>query len=327
MRLMQGHSWGLNPHIHKIIYQTVAEKIVTYAAAVWAQPMQSRKVRHLSSIQRQFMLNITRAYRTTATSALNILAGLVPLHISAEREAVLQQVKQLRQPATLYEETYWPRDYEIPANPLEFHPAQQSVGVRINLKGRPEDMNRYNTRIFTDGSKMDDNVGCAYVMFQGQEQVAQWKGHLNKNNSVFQGEALAIQKAVQHIAYHNIRNAAIVSDSMSALQAIQNPAHTSTIIKEIQYHLRQTEHLHVRLAWTKAHAGNTCNEAADLPRERRSPQHKKQEELEIPWPHSTLKRHLHLQALAKVAGRMGHCTNRQAYTLPSNVRKPCPAMF
>ncbi|XP_035218151.1 LOW QUALITY PROTEIN: coiled-coil domain-containing protein CG32809-like [Stegodyphus dumicola] len=42
MRLMQGHSWGLNPHIHKIIYQTVAEKIVTYAAAVWAQPMQSQ---------------------------------------------------------------------------------------------------------------------------------------------------------------------------------------------------------------------------------------------------------------------------------------------
>ncbi|KFM75857.1 hypothetical protein X975_25663, partial [Stegodyphus mimosarum] len=159
-------------------------------------------------------------------------------------------------------------------------------------------MNRHTTRIFTDGSKMDDNVGCAYVMFQGQEQVAQWKGHLNKNNSVFQGEALAIQKAVQHIAYHNIRNAAIVSDSMSALQAIQNPAHTSTIIKEIQYHLRQTEHLHVRLAWTKAHAGNTGNEAADL-LAKDAALNKEAEELEIPWPHSTLKRHLHLQALAK----------------------------
>ncbi|KFM60044.1 hypothetical protein X975_01371, partial [Stegodyphus mimosarum] len=117
--------------------------------------------------------NPDSAYRTTATSALNILAGLVPLHIIAEREAVLQQVKQLRQPATLYEDTYWPRDYEIPANPLEYHPAQQRVGVRINLKGRPDDMNRHNTRIFTDQkSKMDENVGCAYVMFQGQEQVA-----------------------------------------------------------------------------------------------------------------------------------------------------------
>ncbi|XP_035230589.1 uncharacterized protein LOC118202514 [Stegodyphus dumicola] len=67
--------------------QNSGRKIVTYAAAVWAQPMRGRKVRHLSTIQRPFALSITRAYITTSTDAINALAGLLPLHIRVEKEA------------------------------------------------------------------------------------------------------------------------------------------------------------------------------------------------------------------------------------------------
>ncbi|XP_035222496.1 uncharacterized protein LOC118195315 [Stegodyphus dumicola] len=166
------------------------------------------------------------------------------------------------------------------------------------MDGQPEDIQMFNTLIFTDGSKMDHNVGCAFVTFQGQEQVTQWKGHLHGNNSVFQGEAVAIQKAVQYIASNNIKKAVIVSDSMSALRTLQNPAHSSSIVQEIQSLLRQFKYLEARLTWTKAHAGNMGNEAADL-FAKDAALNKEAEDLALPWPHSTLKRMLHLQALSK----------------------------
>ncbi|XP_035232055.1 uncharacterized protein LOC118203864 [Stegodyphus dumicola] len=315
LRHMQGYRWGLNPHIHKILYQTVTEKMVTYGAAVWAQPLQGRKFWHLLSIQRQFALNITRAFRTTATNSLNDLAGLVPLHISTEREAVLQQIKQLNVPASFEDTTYWPSDYEVPAVILDKHPAEQWIGINVSIKEQslethrhntyaytdgskmdrqPEDIQMFDTLIFTDGSKMDHNVGCAFVTFQGQEQVTQWKGHLHGNNSVFQGEAVAIQKVVQYIVSNNIKKAVIVSDSMSALRALQNLAHSSSIVQEIQSLLRQFKHLEARLTWTKVHAGNMGNEAADL-LAKDAALNKEAEELALPWPHSTLKRMLHLQ--------------------------------
>ncbi|XP_035232587.1 uncharacterized protein LOC118204366 [Stegodyphus dumicola] len=53
----------------KLLYLTVAERIVLYASAIWALPMSSRKIKALSAIQRPFALNISKAYRTTATNA------------------------------------------------------------------------------------------------------------------------------------------------------------------------------------------------------------------------------------------------------------------
>ncbi|XP_035205969.1 uncharacterized protein LOC118181000 [Stegodyphus dumicola] len=279
--------------------------------------MQGRKTRHLLSIQRQFALNITQAYRTTATSALNVLAGLVPLHISTEREAVFQQVKQLRTPATLEDIAYWPDDYEKSINILERHPATQGDNcdtVKVTLRQQIERMQMHTTYYYTDGSKMDDNVGCALVAFRNHQEISHWKGHLHGNNSVFQGEALAIHKAVKQIAEQKLYNTIIVSDSMSALQAIENTMHTSALIHDIQSLLRDTIHLNTRLAWTKAHAGNIGNEKADL-LAKDAALNKEAEALTVPWPHSTLKRKLHLQAQsvwqaewdAAHTGRRTHC--------------------
>ncbi|GBO32143.1 hypothetical protein AVEN_97409-1 [Araneus ventricosus] len=47
----------------------------------------SQKSRLLNSIQRKFLLNITRAYSTTPTAALQVIEGITPLHIKAEQEA------------------------------------------------------------------------------------------------------------------------------------------------------------------------------------------------------------------------------------------------
>ncbi|XP_035223489.1 uncharacterized protein LOC118196182 [Stegodyphus dumicola] len=297
MRLFHGHKWGLNPHIQKVLFTTVVEKIVTYAAAVWAHPMQSRKIKHLSTIQRPFALGITRAYRTTSSDAINVLAGLLPLHIRVEEEAARQIVLQLKRPVTFDEEYFNPEDYEAKCCPLKIHPAAKGTGISIitnpTTAHRPAQIT-----IFTDGSKIDENVGSAYVVMLQDTVIDQWKGQLRQFNSVFQGEAVAIAQAIRYLQSHHSRNATIKTDSLSSLYAIGNPDHPSDIIQGIQEDLRKISQLHTRLEWIKAHAGHHGNELADhLAKEAATGATSQQ--INIPWPVSYLKRTLRLKAIGK----------------------------
>ncbi|XP_035215681.1 uncharacterized protein LOC118189217 [Stegodyphus dumicola] len=205
LRQMQGHLWGLNPYIQKTLYLTVAEKIATYGAAIWANPMQGRKVRHLQSLQRPFLLNITKAFKTTSTAALNVISGIMPLHISVEREAAQQLVIQLHKMATFGDVIYSPEDLERDYDLLDTHPAMQCIGVNVNLENNEPKTNRY-IELYTDGSKLDENVGCAYAVIQQHNIQHTWKGHLHANNSVFQGEVTAIAQTLLYVTRKKICN-------------------------------------------------------------------------------------------------------------------------
>ncbi|XP_035229540.1 uncharacterized protein LOC118201531 [Stegodyphus dumicola] len=297
LRYLQGYRWGLNHHIQKILYTTVTEKIVTYAAAVWALPMQGRKVKHLSTIQRPFALSITRAYITTSSDSLNVLAGLLPLHIRTEEEAVRQLLVQLRRPITFDGEHYLPDDYEAKLKPFSIHPADYGVGVRLHI---PPSVFRNSSShvIYTDGSKIDDNVGSAFVAFRDNLPLAHWKGHLSMQNSVFQGEAVAIARAIRYLLTQNITQATINSDSLSVIHAIGNPEHSSPIIRDIQQDLRASPSFTIHIAWVKAHVGEYGNELADA-YAKEAASGDADENISIPWPHSFLKRTLRLRAISK----------------------------
>ncbi|XP_035223200.1 uncharacterized protein LOC118195961 [Stegodyphus dumicola] len=304
--MMKGYRWGLNPHILKILYNTVTEKIVTYGAAVWALPMQGRKVKHLQSIQRPFLLNITRAFRTSPTNALAVLAGILPLSISVEKEATYQIVKQLGQTKQFGEEV----NLERAVISLDRHPSLQGRGVNVNLKQTTRSTN-INVYYYTDGFKIDDSVGCAYAALKEGRIVSQWKGHLGAHNSVFQSEATAISYALQAIIQQRLYNSYIITGSLSTLYVILNPTHSSPIIAAIQeYPLRAHKELKINLEWTKAHIGNHGNETAD--RLAKEAAHNVEA---VPWPVSHLKRNLRATALALwQAAWDNEDTGRRAHT-------------
>ncbi|XP_035214013.1 uncharacterized protein LOC118187844 [Stegodyphus dumicola] len=290
LKFMKGHEWGLNPYIQKVLYKTVIEKIVTYGAAVWSLPMQGRKIKHLLSIQRPFLLNITKAFRTSPTKALCVLTGLPPLHLSVEKEATYQTVAQLGQPATLHEDNYFPAEYEKKLIRLCDHPAKQGKGVNINLK-QNTNITDADLVYYTDGSQIDDNTGCAYIALRNLDTLTLWKGHLDTNNSVFQSEVLAIDRALTHIIQEQHNGSFILTDSLSSLHALLNPVHCSPLIADIQSKLHDNSHLNVKLQWIKAHAGQTGNELADqLAKE--AAQNINAEQIKIPWPISWLKKNL-----------------------------------
>ncbi|XP_035232614.1 uncharacterized protein LOC118204395 [Stegodyphus dumicola] len=207
LRQFYGYKWGLNHHIQKILYTTVVEKLVTYAAAIWALPMQRRKIKHLSTIQRPFALGITRAYITTSTDAINVLAGLLPLHIrTEEEEAARQMLIQLHKPIAFAEENFTSEEYETKLTSDSIHPADYGVGIRLHVPPT-EYRSPSSIVIYTDGSKIEGNVGSAFAVLQKNSVIAQWKGHLANNNSVFEGEAVAIAQAIRYLLTHQILKA------------------------------------------------------------------------------------------------------------------------
>ncbi|XP_035223001.1 uncharacterized protein LOC118195785 [Stegodyphus dumicola] len=262
--------------------------------------MQGRKVKHLQSIQRPFLLNITRAFRTSPTNALAVLAGILPLSISVEKEATCQRVKQLGQTTQFGEEVFTADNLERAVISLDRHPSLQGRGVNVNLNQTKGSTN-IDVTYYTDGSKIDDSVGCAYAALKEGRIVSQWKGHLEAHNSVFQSEATAISYALQAIIQQKLYNSYIITDSLSTLCAILNPTHSSPIIAAIQEYLRAHKELKINLEWTKAHIGNHRNETADRLAKEAAP-------VQIPWPvsHKTESARHSSSTLAGCVGQRRH---------------------
>ncbi|GBM84338.1 hypothetical protein AVEN_99916-1 [Araneus ventricosus] len=84
-----------------------------------------------------------------------------------------------------------------------------------------------------------------------------WQGKLDRSNSVFQAEILAIRMAASSLH----RQIKIWTDSLSSLMAILNPKSHHSIVREIQTLLLSHKHIHLR--WLKAHVGYLGNEYAD----------------------------------------------------------------
>ncbi|XP_035209684.1 uncharacterized protein LOC118184140 [Stegodyphus dumicola] len=259
--------------------------------------MQGRKIRHLSTVQRPFALNITKAYRPTSSSALNAVAGLLPLHIRIEEEAARQLVKQLKRPVTFDDELFLPEDFEPQATHLHIHPSTKGRGVRIKgittVLEQPSDIT-----VYTDGSKIDNKVGRAFIALCPPIIIHKWQGVLRDFNSIFQSEAIAMEQTIQYLQQKQIREATIQTDSLSVLHAINNAEHSSPTIASIQQRLRENNEQSYMLEWTKAHVGDYGNEMADsLAKD--AALGGTSGPVNIPWPISHLKKSLRLHATSK----------------------------
>jgi len=69
--------------------------IVTYGAATWYDRVDHSHVRrNLSAAQRAILLLLTKAYRTAATSSLQIVAAKLPLDLEVVRFGLRRRLKQ-----------------------------------------------------------------------------------------------------------------------------------------------------------------------------------------------------------------------------------------
>jgi ribonuclease HI len=140
----------------------------------------------------------------------------------------------------------------------------------------------YKLQIFTDGSRIknslannhDGHAGCGFVIYgQNHEGTHCMKyeksSYLGTMSTVFQAEIFAIGQAAHHLILNrdmiaNITDIDIISDSKSAIQALDSICTPSKIIMDCMKALDSLQELvKVTIHWTKAHVGHEGNERAD----------------------------------------------------------------
>ncbi|GBN05746.1 hypothetical protein AVEN_21420-1 [Araneus ventricosus] len=110
--------------------------------------------------------------------------------------------------------------------------------------------------IFTDDSRIEDKVSCAFVHFRDGIEV---ESRLSYGATVFMAEVVAIKEAVEYMQKKDMRNARVISDSRYALLALNSPTEKRRILNSI----KEIINGNIDLYWVKAHQGIIGNEKAD----------------------------------------------------------------
>ncbi|GBM55531.1 hypothetical protein AVEN_16347-1 [Araneus ventricosus] len=84
--------------------------------------------------------------------------------------------------------------------------------------------------IYTDGSKINNQVGEAYVHYDNGKETDSCLLRLGNQNTVFMAEVIIIYKEIDYCIDENIRNSRVFTDSRSALMAIESTEENRRII-------------------------------------------------------------------------------------------------
>ena len=152
--------------------------------------------------------------------------------------------------------------------PTQTIPPQDRIPILIDIADTPGNIccNRtHDWNVFTDGSRIDGQTGCANVAksplynFTNQLKLA-------PHCSITQAELLAIKEAVISILDHreNSQNIMINSDSQAALRFISNPVARNRLALDIRQLLGEHPDVHICFIWVRGHSGIQGNEEADL---------------------------------------------------------------
>lgn len=91
--------YGVQPQAMAKIYKAVYDPIVFYAAEAWVHRIQNTHIkRALRTGQRQVVLSITGAYRTTSFLALTVAVGVMTIDLKIIEFMESQKLKRNERP-------------------------------------------------------------------------------------------------------------------------------------------------------------------------------------------------------------------------------------
>ena len=115
--------------------------------------------------------------------------------------------------------------------------------------------------IYTDGSKVEDKVGCAYISGSHHEKI-----RLPDGSSIFTAESKAIDMALDYVMNNPLENKFVIfSDSLSVLKSLNHTSSKNPKIQNvIEKHHELSKTKEILFCWLPSHVGIKGNEAADI---------------------------------------------------------------
>ena len=257
--------WGIASDVASFIYHGAMEPAILYACEVWhttvlQSPTAKSKLRKL---QRLALLRICKAYRTVSFDALCIIGDVMPIDLKAQMIAKMAVVKKSGILVTAARN-------EVPIQtPLRLrrHPAQKRVNCIVHDPDKECDhstaTSSHQLKIFTDGSKSINGVGCAFVVYHQNVEAHHEEYQLPTWCSVYQAELTAIEHAIRFTRSRPETCISIFSDSRAAILAVKEADTNDKLVQNIHSELRRCSNRRFELHWIKAHANIDGNERAD----------------------------------------------------------------
>ena len=288
-----GKNWGLTPERIRWIYLQVVLPQISYSAFVWTHKSEeTEKVRKaLNSIQRLATLMITGGIFTTPTLALDIMAGIKPIHSQLK-------ITSIKTALRLKSTNDWDSNFQIDnrkreyfhSNPIDkfLNKIKHSNDLDIAPKTRiiqKYKVNPYDDqdivniiksipsnqiKIYTDGSLLKNNnkvkTGAGVFITRNEEKITDFSIPLGISATIFQCEMYALKTAAKWINNQNLtpQNIYILSDSQAALKALEKQSSKSKLVIETNTSLNNASLRHnITIIKVPAHTGLEGNEKAD----------------------------------------------------------------
>lgn len=257
---------GLRKRVRENIIQSIIYPTITYASAAWFNPKDQMIWNQIRSYFRQLAIIITRSYQTISHMSSMMLIRILPLHYYMWFLHLYHRKlnKGKNKHGIPFETKCDINNWDPPESTF-----QLAIEEYIKNQDQMQLVNE-TVHLFTDGSKLtaeqQENVGCALMVHKYGELIDQKKFKLPSYATVFQAELLAINQALQWIENNNHSSYAILSDSLSALQAITSPYPSRIAALDTRNKLINLlrNNINISLYWCKAHCDIDNNNKVDL---------------------------------------------------------------
>ena len=301
-------TWGATYQQTRTLFTTVVAPRMDYAAIIWHRPRKYGQMNRppqlskLESAQRTAMKAILGAFRTTATSALEVETCLLPAHLRLSNK-ILQSFTRMQTTAAKHpiqpciqqainsksQHYVSPLEYiarsfpNYAAEPLETilpyaRPPWWTPNFTINVPGNKEAAKRKHENtiyhddtlyVYTDGSGIDGQVGAAAYSPTTLSTKQQYLGSENQHN-IYSAELTAIDIAVNiaQTCQNNYKQCVIYADSQAAIKATVKPGKQSgqsilcSLLSSIDT-LISSRGIDLHIEWIPGHKGIKGNETAD----------------------------------------------------------------
>jgi ribonuclease HI len=228
---------------------------LTYGAPIWVDVLRKNKnLTKYKRIHRLINIKIAKAYRTIPHDASCVIVGVRPIQITIEQKLQIYAATKLNNP-----------EYDVPLEVRHWrHPAELAIIPEVEYG------TRYTTEVYTDSSKIGDNVGAAGIILVNGKLAHQLKFKLHEHCSNNQAEQIAILKVLEkleglQVGQDNDKRVAIYTDSRITLDLLQNTLKRNRLIESIRNKMITLTHSQwiLHFGWVKGHAGIAGNELVD----------------------------------------------------------------